>query len=229
LEQSLTGHGKPTGTITWLGDHLHSSYTQHLLAIILKATCHSGKTLGGGSSINGGAWTRGVDVQYDAWSDLLETSEAEVGWNWENLQGYMKKVESFAFSISLIPISRIRSVSQKAESFTPPDARQEGKGAEYVASDHGYSGPIQVSYPEEMFSGPQQDAFMDAVVSITGMKRVKDMNGGQPNGISKTPLTMNKHDDDHRSSSASAYLTPVENDKKMWTTLTDHIVSIDLF
>ena len=37
----------------------------------------SGKTLGGSSSINGGAWTRGLAAQYDAWSSLLETSEAQ--------------------------------------------------------------------------------------------------------------------------------------------------------
>jgi choline dehydrogenase-like flavoprotein len=52
----------------------------------------SGKTLGGSSSINGGHYTRGLNAQYDAWSSLLETSEASVGWNWQNLFGYMKKV-----------------------------------------------------------------------------------------------------------------------------------------
>jgi hypothetical protein len=31
-------------------------------------------------------------AQYDAWSDLLEPSEASVGWNWQNIFGYMKKV-----------------------------------------------------------------------------------------------------------------------------------------
>ena len=53
---------------------------------------YSGKTLGGSSSINGGHWTRGMSSQYDAWSTLLESSEASVGWNWDNLWGYMKKV-----------------------------------------------------------------------------------------------------------------------------------------
>ena len=53
---------------------------------------HSGKTLGGSSAINGAAWTRGLAAQYDAWSQLLETSEASLNWNWDNLFGYMKKV-----------------------------------------------------------------------------------------------------------------------------------------
>jgi hypothetical protein len=74
--------------------------------------CYSGKTFGGGcefifltdtrctrliltvASINGGAYTRGQREQYDAWSTLLEPSEASVGWNWQGLWSYMKKVQS---------------------------------------------------------------------------------------------------------------------------------------
>lgn len=57
-------------------------------------TIHGGKTLGGSSSINGGAWTRGMAAQYDAWSTLLEPSEASVGWNWNGIFSYMKKVRA---------------------------------------------------------------------------------------------------------------------------------------
>ncbi len=57
----------------------------------IDAVC-SGKTLGGSSSINGGHWTRGLNAQYDAWSSLLEDSEASVGWNWDGIFSYMKKV-----------------------------------------------------------------------------------------------------------------------------------------
>lgn len=38
------------------------------------------------------AYTRGLNAQYDAWSTLLEPSEASVGWNWQGLWSYMKKV-----------------------------------------------------------------------------------------------------------------------------------------
>ena len=51
-----------------------------------------GKTLGGSSSINAGLWTRGTKEQYDSWSELLEEDEQSVGWNWDGLLGYMKKV-----------------------------------------------------------------------------------------------------------------------------------------
>lgn len=53
---------------------------------------HGGKTLGGSSSINGGHWTRGLIAQYDAWTQLLETTDSGMGWNWAGLFTYMKKV-----------------------------------------------------------------------------------------------------------------------------------------
>ena len=40
----------------------------------------------------GPSWTRGLAAQYDAWSDLLEADEASVGWNWDSMFSYMKKV-----------------------------------------------------------------------------------------------------------------------------------------
>lgn len=39
-------------------------------------------------------WTRGQAAQYDSWSTLLEPEEAVVGWNWNNLFAYMKKVQA---------------------------------------------------------------------------------------------------------------------------------------
>ncbi|GJE89419.1 GMC oxidoreductase [Phanerochaete sordida] len=57
-------------------------------------TIDGGKTLGGSSSINGAAWTRGQDAQYDAWNALLESEERAVGWGWSGDSGllhYMQK------------------------------------------------------------------------------------------------------------------------------------------
>lgn len=51
-------------------------------------------TLGSLASINGAAYTRGSAAQYDAWSALLESNEQSVGWNWQGMFGYMKKVRS---------------------------------------------------------------------------------------------------------------------------------------
>ncbi|OJT13695.1 Glucose oxidase [Trametes pubescens] len=166
-----------------------------------------GKTLGGSSSINGADWTRGLAAQYDAFTELLEPEEASVGWNWDNLFSYMKK----------------------AEGFSAPNAQQRAKGADSIASYHGTHGPVQATYPNAMFGGPQQGAFVDTIVNVTGIAHFKDLNGGNPNCVSITPLSINWHADDHRSSSIEAYYTPVENRRKGWTILIHHLVTKVLF
>jgi len=113
----------------------------------------------------------------------------------------------------------------KAEAFFPPDSSQAAKGAQYIADYHGFAGPVQVTYPDDMYGGPQQKAFADTIKSITGIKHFKDLNGGNPNCVSTTPLSMDHHSD-HRSSSVQAYLTPVEGVRMGWTTLTDHMVRL---
>ncbi|KAH9851992.1 alcohol oxidase [Lenzites betulinus] len=168
---------------------------------------HGGKTLGGSSSINGADWTRGLAAQYDAFSELLEPEEAEVGWNWDNLFAYMKK----------------------AEGFSAPNAQQRAKGAASIPSYHGTKGPVQATYPNAMYGGPQQKAFVDTVVNLTGMPHSEDLNGGNPNCVSITPLSINWHDDDHRSSAIEAYYTPVENRRKGWTLLIRHMATKIIF
>ncbi|KAK0458306.1 glucose oxidase [Desarmillaria tabescens] len=131
-----------------------------------------GKTLGGSSSINGGAYTRGLDAQFDAWSSLLEEDEASAEWSWESIFSYMKK----------------------SETFSPPNEQQSEKGAQYIEEYHGYAGPVQVTYPDQMY-------------------------------VSTTPLTIDWHHGDNRSSSVEAYLTPVEDARPNWLTLVEHQVT----
>ncbi|KAJ7929582.1 alcohol oxidase [Mycena leptocephala] len=164
---------------------------------------HGGKTLGGSTSINGAAWTRGLNAQYDAWSTLLEANESSVGWNWAGMFNYMKK----------------------AETFSAPNAQQAAKGAQSIASYHGTSGPVQVTYPDAMYGGPQQTAFVNTIVNLTGISHFKDLNGGTPNCVSITPCSIDWHRSDHRSSSVEAYLTPVESARTNWVTLGKHIVT----
>ncbi|KAF8801020.1 FAD/NAD(P)-binding domain-containing protein [Phlegmacium glaucopus] len=156
-------------------------------------------------SINGPAYTRGLNAQYDAWSSLLETSEPGVGWNWQGVWNYMKKYLS-------------------SETLSAPHSQQAAKGAQSFASYHGFSGPVQVTYPDLMYGRPRQTAFVDTIVGLTGINHSKDLNGGTPNYVSITPLTINWHDSDHRSSSATAYLTPVEAQCTNWLTLTTYLV-----
>lgn len=114
----------------------------------------------------------------------------------------------------------------EAETFSPPNPTQAAKGAQYVDSDHGFTGPVQTTFPEEMYGGPQQTAFIDTITNITGIQHSADVNGGRPNCVSMVPLSINWHKDDHRSSSVEAYLTPVESIRTAWTTLTDHTVRV---
>ncbi|KAL0580899.1 hypothetical protein V5O48_001093 [Marasmius crinis-equi] len=164
---------------------------------------HSGKTLGGSSSINGAHYTRGLAAQYDAWSTLLDSSEANVGWNWQGMFNYMKK----------------------SEGFSGPNDQQSAKGAQSVDSYHGFNGPVQVTYPDDMYGGPQQQYFINTIQNLTGITRCPDLNGGSPNCVSITPFTMDWHRSDHRSSSVEAYLSPVEGIRTTWLTLTRHQVT----
>ncbi|TFK33762.1 hypothetical protein BDQ12DRAFT_766091 [Crucibulum laeve] len=189
------------------GTGLDWSWTAEMGKVI-----HGGKTLGGSSSINGGHYTRGLSAQYDAWSSLLEPAEASVGWNWQSLWNYMKK-------------GGLYFILHFSETFSPPNSQQAAKGAQSIPSYHGSSGPVQVTYPDLMYGGPQQPKFIDTIVGLTGITHSADLNGGAPNCVSITPLTMNWHDSDHRSSSAQAYLTPVEGQRTNWVTLTKHLVT----
>jgi choline dehydrogenase len=79
----------------------------------------------------------------------------------------------------------------KSEAFSPPNSQQAAKGAQFIDTYHGHSGPVQVTYPDAMYGGPQQKAFVDTIVNLTGINRYKDLNGGTPNCVSITPLVCN--------------------------------------
>ena len=69
---------------------------------------YSGKTLGGGTSINGAVFTRGMKEQYDALSQLLTEEEAGLNWNFDSLFSYMKKVRKVLFRVVRIADSTPR-------------------------------------------------------------------------------------------------------------------------
>jgi hypothetical protein len=79
-------------------------------------------------------------------------------------------------------------ISAQSESFSAPNAGQIAKGANSIASYHGTSGPVQVTYPDLMYGGPQQPSFVNSTVSLMGIEHYKDLNGGTPNCVSITPL-----------------------------------------
>ena len=76
-----------------------------------------------------------------------------------------------------------------------------------------------------MYGGPQQKAFVSTITSLTGLAYSRDLNGGQPNCVAFTPNSINWHDQDHRSTAASSYLTPREGSTPNWLTLVNHSVT----
>lgn len=76
-----------------------------------------------------------------------------------------------------------------------------------------------------MYGGPEQPAFVSTINAITGIVHSPDLNGGDPNCVAYTPDSLNIHENDNRSSSATAYLSPVEYTRTNWLTLVDHQVT----
>ncbi|KAA1475429.1 alcohol oxidase [Dentipellis sp. KUC8613] len=170
-------------------------------------TIHGGKTLGGSSSINGATWTRGMKEQYDSWSEFLDPSEANAGWNWDGIFPYMKK----------------------AEGFHPPNATQRAVGANDVPEYHGFTGPVQATFPKLMFAGPQEPYFAQTAANVTGLEILPDLNGGDPHCVSFVPNSLDPQKNDSRSSAATAYLSPAEHKRTNWLTLINHQVTKIIF
>ncbi|KAJ9480057.1 Pyranose dehydrogenase [Pseudozyma hubeiensis] len=162
-----------------------------------------GRTLGGSTSINGAAWNRASKAQYDALGSLVNSTDG--GWSWNGLLGYMKK----------------------SERFVAPNQDQQNLGARYDASVHGTSGPLEIAFSQirntngrrsigsaisqwkRMYTGPQQAAFIRAVGETLGVQHVDDQCSGQANSVAYTPNSIGVNG--RRTSSASAYYTPVQN------------------
>lgn len=171
-----------------------------------------GRTLGGSTSINGAAWTRASSSQYDALGSLIGSGS---GWNWDGLQGYM----------------------EKAEKFVPPGQAATAAGAKYTGSAHGFEGPLEITFTgddsqqrrrrilryeapknrKRMYSGPAQSAFISAIGATLGVQQVDDLCAGNGNAVAYTPNSIQSNG--KRSSSASAYYTPVQ-DRPNLTVLT---------
>ena len=88
-----------------------------------------GKVLGGSSAINGLFLVRPSKVEYDAWSELMQSQDNGAGakaWSWDKHYPFMKKGETFN-----PPSSDIQSAANIA----------------FNQDSHGNNGPIHASYP----------------------------------------------------------------------------------
>ncbi|KAJ6622846.1 hypothetical protein B0H10DRAFT_2162747 [Mycena sp. CBHHK59/15] len=96
------------------------------------------------------------------------------------------------------------SCMNKSETFMPPTLEQIVKGAESIPSVHWSSGPVQAAFSHGTYGGRQQPAFVASAVNASG-------------------ISLEYNNSDRRSSSAEAYLTPVESSRTNWVTLTQYL------
>jgi choline dehydrogenase-like flavoprotein len=80
----------------------------------------AGKVIGGGTVLNGMVWNRASKEDYNRWEEL-----GNPGWNFDALQPYFKK----------------------AETFTPPSPEIAEYDIKYIPAYHGEHGDAQSSFP----------------------------------------------------------------------------------
>ncbi|QRD86994.1 glucose oxidase precursor [Aspergillus flavus] len=140
----------------------------------------AGKGLGGSTLVNGDSWTRPDKVQIDSW----ETVFGNPGWNWDNLNDYMKKAELARY----------------------PTQAEIAAGHYFNASCHGFNGTV--------YSGPRNDGrpysvLMKALMNTTaamGVPIQKDFLCGHPRGVSM--IYNNLLPDQTRADAAREWLLP---------------------
>ncbi|TVY82880.1 Dehydrogenase xptC [Lachnellula suecica] len=121
-----------------------------------------GKAVGGGTVGNAMVFFRAAKGDYDSWEALGATSLA-----YDTLLPYMKK----------------------SESFTAPEQSFAEKGnVSWDESNHGSTGPVQISYPNYFYPGSAN--WWNAALE-TGFDSAADINNGNPIGISWFTTTVN--------------------------------------
>ncbi|KAI9899684.1 hypothetical protein N3K66_006145 [Trichothecium roseum] len=167
-----------------------------------------GKVVGGGTILNGIAWTRAAAAGYDAWADL-----GNEGWGWDDLLPYFKKAKIYRpqnypgrtnygkNTLNVNPDLEFREFAKR-----PVTQRNKIKLTHaLLPCKDGTGGPVQVGYPEFFYS--QSEYFLDGAKAL-GIPRVGDLNTGNTTGAAIIPssMTLKKQS---RASARSSCLDPV--------------------
>lgn len=169
--------------IVALGTSIDWAYssTAQLGAANRSFTFHSGRAMGGTSTINGMTYVRADAAEIDAWEAL-----GNKGWNWDTLFQYYKRTERF----------------------TPPTTAQEDAGAIFEPQLHGDQGDMHVGFryalPNGSFPGTVQTTWKSLGYPVN-----PDVNSGDTRGFDVWPMTIDR-ESDLRWDSARAYYYPVE-------------------
>ncbi|KUI64913.1 Pyranose dehydrogenase 1 [Cytospora mali] len=128
-------------------------------------TFHSGKAIGGTSTINGLTYFRSDAAEIDAWEAL-----GNAGWNWETLFPYYKKVERF----------------------TRPTTAQVASGAHYEPQYHGEDGDLHVGYRYALSNGSFHGLLVSlGIHTVIDLAGVGENLQEQPNSESLLSLSNN--------------------------------------
>lgn len=144
-------------------------------------TLHSGKAIGGSSTINGMTYIRADMAEIDAWETL-----GSPGWNWKNLLPYYKKVERL----------------------TSPTEAQIVAGASYEPQYHGEDGHLHVGFRYALPNGSFYPIVRDTWEKL-GYNVNVDVNSGKMRGFDVWPQTIDR-DRDLRWDAAQAYYYTIE-------------------
>ncbi|OJD15708.1 hypothetical protein AJ78_04043 [Emergomyces pasteurianus Ep9510] len=144
-----------------------------------------GKGPGGCSNINFLTYTRGSAADYNYWAELV----GDESWRWEHTLRRFKEIESFHADL-------------------PEDMK---KYVNPLPENHGYNGPLHVSYPSQLEKGIS--GLLDAATRY-GLPLNMDVNSGNPVGMSITPTTTFKG---YRCTSESIYTNQRSANLKMVT------------
>jgi choline dehydrogenase len=146
-----------------------------------------GRALGGGTLLNGMLWNRGGKADYDDWVQL-----GNPGWSWDDMLPYFKKSESY---------SPIQS-SEIAEQYS---SRED-------SSVHGYSGPVNVSFPNYTWNASIN--FFGGLNEL-GVPTAYDPNAGVVAGASYLPFDLEPVTQT-RNTARRAYFDSIVNRPNLW-------------
>lgn len=162
-------------------------------------TMPQGRGLGGGTLINGMLWNRGGRSDYDDWAEL-----GNPGWSWDEMLPYFQKSETFT------PV------------YSNDIAEQYSIGHDQEV--HGYSGPVNVSFPH-YFWNTSQNLF--SALNELGVPTALDPNSGDIAGASFLPYGLDPVSQE-RCTARRAYYDPVAQRSNLWV-ITGQTVTQVLF
>ncbi|KAK5659511.1 hypothetical protein OQA88_713 [Cercophora sp. LCS_1] len=166
-----------------------------------------GATVGGGSTVNGMACTRGQKQDYDAWADL-----GNPGWGWDGLLPYFQK-------------AGCRHLPTLSSTLNIPSDEVVAKYNYTWSTDSYGKGPFQTSYPP--FQWPDVYMFRDGWIKDLGLQARNDGGtNGEIVGVSWRPLSADPRNGT-RSSARKAYYDPAANRTNLDILVNNYVAKVN--